>query len=408
MDFSVKQIKAREILNSGGNPTVEVELKNGSGIFLASTPSGVSTGKYEAVELRDADGKGVKEAIKNIEKIIAPALEKEDLNDQKRIDEILIKLDGTKNKSRLGANAILPVSMAVCRAGAAANNVPLHRYISEIAGMTIKEMPKPSFNMIEGGRHTSLMVSGQASPAFQEFMAVPKGQSFKENLETGKEVYEKLKEILKKKFKEIKLSTEGAFTAPLSVEKSLDFLCQAGGSNIEIALDAAASSFYNNGLYKLGNKNISREKLSELYQYIILHYPVISVEDPFFEEDFGQTLALTDRFSVIFGDDLLASNVERMKMAKEKNACNGLILKPNQIGTISETIAAAKLAKSYGWKIMVSNRAGETKDSFIADLAAGIGADFIKSGAPFPEERMAKYDRLVKIEEELAVLKTVK
>ncbi|MFH1894456.1 MAG: phosphopyruvate hydratase, partial [Patescibacteria group bacterium] len=326
-DYKIKSIEACEILDSKGMPTVKAELKTELGVFSASVPSGVSTGKYEATELRDADGKGVKKAVENIEKIIVPALVKEDLNDQKRIDEILIKLDDTKNKSRLGANAILAVSMAVCRAIAAAKRLPLYLYISQLAQGQPK-LPKPSFNMIEGGKHVHSTGSGQAGPAFQEFMAVPNGQSFKENFETGKEVYKKLKEILKKRFKEIKLSTEGAFTAPLSAEEALNFLCQAGGRTIEIAIDAAASSFYKNGFYNLGDKNVSKEELSEIYQYIISRYPVISIEDPFFEEDFDQTLALTDRFSVVFGDDLLASNVKRMKMAKEKNACNGLILKP--------------------------------------------------------------------------------
>ncbi len=396
----LKSAKGREILNSKGEPTVEVILETDFGVFFASVPSGTSTGKHEAFEVRDKDG-GVKKAVENIEKIIAPALEEEDLNDQKRIDEVLVVLDGTKNKSCLGANAILPVSIAALRAGAAARGIPLYKYISEISGVKIKQMPRPAFNMIEGGKHAHSTNLGQAGPAFQEFMAVPKGQSFKENFEIGEKVYKKLKEILKKKFKEIKLSAEGAISASLSVEEALDFLCRAGGENIEIAIDAAASSFYKNGFYNLGDKNVSREELLEIYQYIVSRYPVISIEDPFFEEDFGQTIAPTDRFSVVFGDDLLASNVERMKMAKEKNACNGLILKPNQIGTVIETIAAAKLAKSYDWKIMVSNRAGETEDDFIADLAVGIGADFIKSGAPFPKERMAKYNRLLAIEKEL-------
>ena len=390
----LKSLKGREILNSKGEPAVEVALETDLGVFIASVPSGTSTGKYEAFELRDEDG-GVKKAIENIEKIIAPALKKEDLNDQKRVDEVLITLDGTKNKSRLGANAILPVSIAVLRASAVARGISLYKYISEISETKLGQMPRPSLNMIEGGKHA------KAGPAFQEFMVVPKSQSFKENLKIGKDVYEKLKEILKKKFKEIKLSAEGAISAPLNVEETLDFLRQAGGENIEIAIDAAASSFYKNGFYNLGDKNVAREELLEIYQDIVSRYPVISIEDPFFEEDFGQTLALTDRFSVVFGDDLLASNIERMKMAKEKNACNGLILKPNQIGTVSETIDAAKLAESFGWKIMVSNRAGETEDSFIADFAVGVGADFIKSGAPMPKERMAKYNRLVKIEEEI-------
>lgn len=400
-DSKIRKIEAREILDSGGRPTVGVSLETDFGVFSASVPSGVSTGKYEAVELRDADGKGVRGAIGNIEKIIALALEKEDPINQKRIDQIMVDLDGTKNKSRLGANAILPVSIAVCRAGAKAKNLPLYRYIYEINNSKLKvenwQLPRPSFNMIEGGKHA------EGGPAFQEFMVVPKGQNFKENFEIGKRVYKKINEIIKKKL-EIKLSAEGAVSAPLSVDEALKFLCQAGsGEGFEIAIDAAASSFYKNGFYNLGNKNLSREELLEIYQYIVSRYPVISIEDPFFEEDLGLTVSFNNGLGIIFGDDLLASNTERMKMAKEKNACNGLILKPNQIGTVTETLEAAKLAKFFDWKIMVSNRGGETEDSFIADLAAGVGADFIKSGAPFPKERMAKYNRLTKIEEELNV-----
>jgi len=262
-------------------------------------------------------------------------------------------------------------------------------------------LPKPSFNMIEGGKHAANNL------AFQEFMIIPQGTNFKENFETGKAVYKKLKEELKKKFKEIRLSAEGAFSVPVdNYEEALNLILEAGrGKDIRIAIDAAASSFYQNGNYKFEEKIVSREKLMVIYQYLVSHYPVISIEDPFYEEDFNGFAELKnkigDAVTAIFGDDPTVSNIERIKLAKEKNTCDGLILKPNQIGTVTETIEAAKLARSYGWKIMVANRAGETKDDFIADLAVGIGADFIKSGAPFPKERMAKYDRLVKIEKEI-------
>ncbi len=397
----IKNIKAREISDSRGNPTVMVELTTDKGVFFASAPSGASTGKYEAVELRDEDGKGVKKAIRNIETIIALALEKEDLDDQNRIDKTLIQLDGTKNKSRLGANAILPVSVAVCRAIAAARNIPLYEYISEIFGISDSQMvlPKPSFNMIEGGKHS------ESGLVFQEFMVISQSASFENNLETGKEIYKRLKDILEKKFKEISLSFEGAFSAPMNIEETLKSILEASvGENIKIAIDAAASSFYQDGGYEFEKRRVSREELIEFYQDFAARYPVISIEDPFSEEDFDGFEKLREKIGgniTIFGDDLTVSNIERIKMAEEKQACNGLILKPNQIGTVTETMEAAKLAKSFGWKIMVSNRGGETEDDFIADLAAGINADFIKSGAPSQKERMAKYDRLSRIEKEI-------
>jgi enolase len=389
------KFKAKEILTSKGIPTVEVGLETDFGKFTASVPSGVSTGASEAFELKDADGRGVKSVIENIEKIIAPAIENEDLSDQRKIDEIMIQLDGTKNKSHLGANAILPVSIAVCRAGAVLKNIPLYKYIGEISGIGSGHMPKPSFNMIEGGKHAPA-----GGPAFQEFMVVPDNFSFKDNFEKGKQIYYKLKKILAGKFGNLVLSAEGAFAVPVSIDGALDYLNQASrGEKFGIAIDAASSSFYKNGSYDIGGRVVMKDELLEVYNFFISRYPIISIEDPFYEEDFGGFAGVEG--ITIFGDDQLTSNIERVKKAKEMNACNGLILKPNQIGTVSETIEVAKLAKSFNWEIMVSNRAGETQDSFIADLAVGISADFIKSGAPFPRERMAKYERLVQIEKEI-------
>lgn len=392
--LNVKSLKARKILDSNGRPTIEARLSTNFGIFSASVPSGESTGKYEAVELRDQDGKGVSKAIENIEKTIFPILKEADVLNQKRIDEILIELDGTKNKSNLGANAILAASVVFCRAGAAAKGTSLYRHISEMAGRKYG-LPKSSFNMIEGGRHSG------SGLAFQEFMVIPQKISLKENLEAGIRIYKKLKGILKKKYgRKVSLSREGAFSGPSDIYEALDSILEAGkGEDFRIAIDAAASSFYRDGLYKIGGKNVSREDLKRIYQDIASRYPIVSIEDPFFEEDF-EGMAGLDNITV-FGDDMTVSSVERIKLAKEKNACNGLILKPNQIGTVSETLEAAKLAESFNWKIMVSNRAGETKDDFIADLAVGIGADFIKSGAPYPKERMVKYNRLNKIEKEI-------
>jgi len=401
-------IKAKEILDSNGRPTIEVELIHGAAGFFASVPSGVSIGKYEAVELRDKDGKGVKKAIENIEKIIVPALAKEDPLNQKRIDGALIKLDGTKNKSKLGANAILAVSIAVCRFGAKTKKIPLYSYISQLFGKSasIQDLPKPSFNLIEGGKH------GEVGLAFQEFMVVPQKETFQDNLKAGKAIYQELKKILEEKFgkKNVKLSAEGAFAPPIKrISEALDFILAAAEKagqkgHFKIALDAAASEFFENNYYKAERTLFSKKELLDFYESLIEKYPIISIEDPFEENNFESFAELKKgmgRKAIIFGDDLTVSNVGRIELAREKKSISGLILKPNQIGTVTETLEAAKLARDFGWKIMVSNRAGETEDDFIADLAVGIGADFIKSGAPFPKERMAKYNRLLAIEKEL-------
>jgi len=319
-------------------------------------------------------------------------------------------LDGTQNKSRLGANAILAVSIAVCRTGAKVKNLPLYQYIAQLSEIgTPLIMPRPSFNMIEGGKHA------ENNLAFQEFMVVPQKDTFKENFKIGKAICNILGKILEEKFgkKNIGLSHEGAFAAPIKeISKALDFILEAAEktgekSNVKIAIDAAASEFFEKGNYKIDGRYFTKEELLDFYNNLIEKYPIISIEDPFQEEDFESFNQLKEKMGgkgervFIFGDDLTVSNVKRINLAKENESCSGLILKPNQIGTVSETLSAAKLAQSFGWKIMVSNRAGETEDDFIADLAVGLGAEFIKSGAPFPKERMAKYNRLVKIEEEI-------
>lgn len=374
MKFRVKKIQARRISDSNGQPTVHVQLETDLGVFCASVPSGISTGKYEALVLEPD------KAIKNIEKVIAPILVGRTFSDQEEVDLSLLELDGTKNKSRLGANAILPVSIVSCRALAASQKLPLFRFISKVAKVEIR-LPRPSFNLIEGGKHADNGLT------FQEFMIVLQKESFQESLETGKIIYERLKNILKDKFGEVKLSREGAFSPPFKTAfEAIDSIVEAGqGENIKIAIDAAGAK-------------------GESYQELIAEYPIVSIEDPFAEEDYkswATFLRDTGPKISVFGDDLTVTNVDKMKIAKEKKLCNAVIIKPNQIGTVSETIEAVKLAKSFGWKIMVANRAGETEDDFIADLAAGTGADFIKSGAPYPKERMAKYQRLVEIEKEL-------
>ncbi|PIV45293.1 MAG: phosphopyruvate hydratase [Candidatus Nealsonbacteria bacterium CG02_land_8_20_14_3_00_37_10] len=396
----IRGIEAREILDSRGNPTVEVELTTGFGKFLASVPSGASKGKYEAVELRDEDGRGVSKAIKNIEKIIFPAIEKEDLTNQKRVDEILIKLDGTKNKSRLGANAILAVSMAVCRAGAEAKNLPLWKWISKLA-KTKPSLPTPCILFIEGGLHDG----GDLN--LQEFMAYFPGKSFKERFKKAVSVYKELGQILSKRYgkRATRLGMEGAFIPPIKNTKEvLDLVMKIGGRNINIIIDAAASTFFKNGKYNFEKKRLSRGELLGFYLELCKNYPIAAIEDPFAQEDWQGFQSITKKLGkkiTIIGDDFLVTNLQRIKEVTRKKACNGLILKPNQVGTVTETITAAKYAMKKKWKVFVKHRGGETKDDFIADLSVGLGTGFIMAGAPSKPERMAKYKRLVKIEEEL-------
>lgn len=406
----IKSIKAKEILNSRGEPTVEVELKTNYGAFQASVPSGASKGKYEAQELRDGgeryQGKGVLMATRNVNEIIAKALEGKDEKKQKEIDQALIELDGTKNKSKLGANAVLPVSIAVCRAGAVAQKIPLWKYIAQLIENSRPVLPKPAFNIINGGAHAKNELD------IQEFMIVPQAKTFKENLQIAFEVYRHLGEILQEKYglEAKNLGDEGGFAPPISQTKeAIDFIMQAAKSagnqeEIKIGLDCAASQLFKKENYELEKTIFTKDGLLEFYQNLVEKYPILFIEDPFSEEDwegFQKTNKELGKSVDIIGDDLLTTNKDRIKTAKAKEACNGMILKPNQIGTVTETLEAALLAKSYGWKIMISHRSGETKDVFIADLAVGISADLIKSGSPSKEERMAKYNRLLEIEEEI-------
>ncbi len=399
----IKNITAREIMDSRGNPTVEVELKTEKRSFFASVPSGASTGKNEALELRDKDGKGVFDAILNVNKIIAPKLKNYNVTEQAKIDKFLIEFDGTENKSKLGANAILAVSMAVCRAGALATKIPLYQHIAVLAGVLGPlKLPLAGFNILEGGVHANNGLD------IQEFMIVPQKKTFAENLMTGNKVYQNLKKILIKNYgdKAIIMGDEGGFAPPISSTQQALFLLKSASENqdVKIAIDCAASQFYKNGKYLLESKELTRSGLLYFYKEIINSFPIVFIEDPFAEEDWEGFREITKEFSSkisIIGDDLTTTNIKRIKEAHNKSACNGVILKLNQIGTVSETIEAAKLAKSFGWKTVVSHRSGETLDDFIADLAVGVRADFIKSGSPTKEERMVKYNRLLQIESEL-------
>jgi len=393
----IKSIKAREILNSRCEFTVEAEVETEKGIFTASVPAGASKGKYEAKTTESS------KAVENIEKIITPELIGQDSTEQEKIDEILIKLDNTKDKSNLGANAILAVSMACCRAGASSKNLSLFQHIKGIKNWL---MPIPCFNILNGGIHAGNNLD------IQEFMIVPQEKTFKENLKKGVKIYQALKQILSEKFGKsaTNLGDEGGFAPDIKkTEQALDLIMQASelagySEKIKIGLDCAASQFYKNNSYEIEGEKKSREELLEFYKNIASKYPILFFEDPFAEDDiqgFAEMMKIGKPIENIIADDLTATNPEKIKMAKEKKLCNGIILKPNQIGTVTEAIEAGKLAKKFGWKIIVSHRSGDTCDDFIADLAVGISADFIKSGAPARGERIAKYNRLLRIEETL-------
>lgn len=406
--MKILNIHARQILDSRGNPTLEVEVETRGGQGRASVPSGASTGTHEAVELRDNRkeflGKGVLTAVQNVNVIIAKKLFGKECSRQAELDHLLITLDGTQQKSRLGANALLGVSMAACRAAA---NGRLYRYIGKLAGNNEFILPVPFCNVINGGKH-----AGNNLP-IQEFMIAPVGaKKFSDGMRMVAETYHLLKDIIQKRYgkQAANVGDEGGFAPPLDDgRQALNLLAKAieeAGyqKEMKIAIDAAASSFYNRGIYAL-QRQYSAELLSSYYLDLVKKYPVISLEDPFAEDDveaFQRFMkkAATVHLQVI-GDDLLVTNPERIQMAVEGNLCNALLLKLNQIGTVTEALQAAQLAMKNGWKVMVSHRSGETEDTFIADLAVGLGCGQIKAGAPCRGERTAKYNRLLQIEEEL-------
>lgn len=400
----IKNIIAREIKDLRGKPTIEVELETEKGTFVDSVPSGASTGKNEALELRDEDGKGVLTAIKNVNEIVAPKLKGKDVLNQQDIDGLMIELDGTENKSKLGANAILAVSLAVCRAGAGAKKVSLYKHIADLSGQKT-QIPFAMFNILNGGEHAKNDLD------IQEFMIVPQKKTFAENLVSCNKIFQNLKENIEKNYGGPKgypeLGDEGGFAPKISkTEQALFLLKNAseGESDIKFALDCAASQFFNAGKYNLEGRELTKAELLEFYEDLLKRFSIISIEDPFSEEDwqgFESIVRQLGQKVLIVGDDLTTTNINRIKEAHNKNACNGVILKLNQIGTVSETIEAANLAKSFGWKTIVSHRSGETMDDFIADLAVGLGADFLKAGSPAKEERMVKYNRLLQIESEL-------
>merc|ERR1712110_138529 len=387
LNMPVKKIFARQIYDSRGNPTVEVDLTTERGIFRAAVPSGASTGIYEALELRDkADtwhGKGVMKAVHNVNNLIAPEIVAKCMDpiEQEKIDSLMLALDATENKAKLGANAILGVSMAVCKAGAAHKGVPLYRHIADLAGVKDVIMPVPALNIINGGSHAGNKL------AMQEFMVLPLGAaSFSEAMKMGSEVYHHLKLLIKAKYglDATAVGDEGGFTG-----------------KIKIGMDVAASEFFKDGKYDLDFKNkdskpedwISSGELCEMYKGFVKDAPVVSIEDPFDQDDWEGWTKLTAETDIqIVGDDLTVTNPKRIQTAVEKKSCNALLLKVNQIGSVSESIAAHNLAKANGWGTMVSHRSGETEDCFIADLVVGLCTGQIKTGAPCRSERLAKYN----------------
>ena len=408
----IDSVKAREILDSRGNPTLEVEVRLDDGVMgIAAVPSGASTGRYEAVELRDGDksrfgGLGVLKAVANVNNEIAPAIKGMSATDQLALDRKLIELDGTPNKSRLGANAVLGVSLAVAKAVASSAEMPLYLYLGQEDSYTL---PVPMLNILNGGKHAA------DSTDFQEFMVVPAGaESFSQALQIATEIYHALKKVLKDKGLNTNVGDEGGFAPSLpsnqdAIEAVVTAIEKAGykaGKDCYIALDPAASEFYKNGKYILTREGVSltSQEMVDYYVKWVAAYPIISIEDGLAEDDWAGWQLLTRKLGEkvqLVGDDLYVTNVERLSKGIEMKASNSILIKPNQIGTLTETIAAIKMAQQAGWTAVVSHRSGETEDTTIADLAVGLNTGLIKAGAPCRSERTAKYNRLLRIEEEL-------
>ena len=409
MKSIIKNIRAREILDSRANPTVEarVELESGA-IGVASVPSGASTGIHEAHELRDGDrtrygGRGVLTAVRNVNEIIRPALIGKDACAGEEADRIMIDLDQSKNKSNLGANAILAVSLAVARAASVESGKPLYKYLATDGE---RKFPTPMFNLLNGGAHASNNID------VQEFMVVPHGLSLPDAIRAGSEIYHVLGGLLKAEGLSCGVGDEGGFAPNLeSDEAAIALLCRAiteagySTEKIGIALDVAASEWYEKGEYVLPKKGtrLSREELIDYYADLCDRYPIISIEDGLAEDDFEGWAALTERLGkkiMLVGDDLFVTNVTRLGMGRSLGIANAILIKPNQIGSLSETMAVIGLAKDSGYKYIISHRSGETSDSFIADIAVATSAPFIKTGAPCRGERVAKYNRLLEIYDE--------
>ena len=406
---SIEAVGAREILDSRGNPTVEVEVALDDGTLArAAVPSGASTGAFEAVEIRDEDtrynGKGVVRAVVAVIDEIGPELIGSDPSEQRLIDQALIELDGTPDKGRLGANAVLGVSLAVAKAAADSAGLPLFRYLG---GPNAHLLPVPMMNILNGGAHADSNVD------VQEFMIAPIGApTFSEALQHGAEVYHALKSVLKGRGLSTGLGDEGGFAPDLSSNRAaLDLIAEAVekaglvlGEDIALAMDVAASEFYKDGVYRFEGGSNSSDDMIGYYETLVERYPIVSIEDPFAEDDWGAWAALTERLDTqvqIVGDDLFVTNPKRLARGIQESCANALLVKVNQIGTLTETLDAVDLAHRHGYRCMISHRSGETEDTTIADLAVAVNCGQIKSGAPARSERVAKYNQLLRIEEEL-------
>ncbi|MEY3020298.1 MAG: hypothetical protein RLZZ272_1282 [Actinomycetota bacterium] len=413
MDLNgITDVRAREILDSRGNPTVEVEVEIAIGLVgTAAVPSGASTGEHEAVELRDGDparylGKGVTRAVANVNERIRPTLEGRDATDQRGIDQLLLELDGTDTKAELGANAVLGVSLAVARAAAEALTLPLYAYLG---GPNAHVLPVPCMNVVNGGSHADSNVD------FQEFMIAPIGApSFREALRMGAEVYHRLREVLRARGLSTGLGDEGGFAPDLaSNAAALDLLMEAiaaagyePGVDVVLAMDPATSELARDGAYHLEGEGrvLDAAGMVELWADLVERYPIVSIEDGMAEDDWAGWSALTERLGErvqLVGDDLLVTNPAFVERAIRERAANAVLVKVNQIGTLTETLDTVELAHRHGWRAMVSHRSGETEDTFIADLAVAVGSGQIKTGAPARSDRVAKYNRLLRIEERL-------
>lgn len=407
----IRKVRAREILDSRGNPTVEADVFTEKGLSRASVPSGASTGKYEALELRDNGrrylGKGVLKAVSNVENVIAKKAIGRDCTKQNEMDELMIELDGTPNKSNLGANAILAVSMAVCKAGALESNLPLYKYIAKLVDSKALTLPIPQMNVINGGIHAGIKND------FQEHMIIPLGaKTFSDALRMCSETYHTLKKSLKERFghSAMQVGDEGGFVPPLKgVSERFEFISKAIeelGYDKEFALatDAAASQFYHNGKYRIMEGEYSSAELIDFYCQLCERFRLISIEDGLSEDDWNGWSLLNSELGrkiQIVGDDLLVTNTERIKKAIKLNACNALLMKLNQIGTVTESLDAFQLARKAGWNVIVAHRSGSTEETFFADLVVGLDAGQFKYGAPARSERTANYNQLLRIEEDL-------
>jgi len=409
---SIESVKAREILDSRGNPTIEVEVILVDGTAgVASVPSGASTGKYEAVELRDGDksrygGLGVLKAIEHVNSEIASTIAGMSALEQAAIDQRLIELDGSANKARLGANALLATSLAVAKAGASFRDIPLYRYLG---GTRVNLLPVPMLNILNGGKHAL------GSTDFQEFMIMPvDAADFHKAIQMSSEIYHSLRKVLEDKGLSTNVGDEGGFAPRLPSNKdalelilaAIDMSGYKAGQDLFIALDPAASTFYQDGKYVLSREGVTLDSTEMIDYYVKLasDYPVISIEDGLAEDDWASWSLLTAQLgkqTQLVGDDLYATNIERLEKGIAQKASNSILIKPNQIGTLSETLAVIKRAQQAGWTTIISHRSGETEDTTIADLAVASNTGLIKAGAPCRSERLAKYNRLLRIEEEL-------